>query len=267
MPDILLYRVLRLQTEIDETVQSIRAHSESDADRYPAFIKQLMSFTAVARSWNNQTPGRLRGMFETGLAEDLSADAHAIRAMGSSFQKLSGSDRQEFLQLFVSSVGDFLERSFESDLLKGALALDGVLGQSAGAFTPGTAWSLVNQWTGFRPGKTTGTDLPLGGMGGLLGSYLGLVIAKLWYLPELSWLDTVLIAVPANLLGQTGDLCESLIKRSVDVKDSGALLPGHGGMLDILDSLLLCAPVFYLYLKIFHSAPAIQPILDSLPLP
>ena len=87
----------------------------------------------------------------------------------------------------------------------------------------------------------------IGAIGGLAASFGALVIAKLWYLPTLSWIDCVLIAVPANLLGQCGDLCESLIKRSVNVKDSGALLPGHGGMLDRIDALLFVVPYVWAY--------------------
>jgi phosphatidate cytidylyltransferase len=87
----------------------------------------------------------------------------------------------------------------------------------------------------------------IGGIGGLAGSFGALVLAKLWYLPMLSWLDCVLVAIPANVLGQTGDLCESLLKRSVGVKDSGGLLPGHGGMLDRIDALLFSAPYIYCY--------------------
>jgi phosphatidate cytidylyltransferase len=87
----------------------------------------------------------------------------------------------------------------------------------------------------------------IGGLGGLAASFGALVLAKFWYLPSLSWVDCAAVAVPANLLGQMGDLCESLLKRSVGVKDSGALLPGHGGMLDRIDALLFTAPYIYFY--------------------
>jgi phosphatidate cytidylyltransferase len=89
----------------------------------------------------------------------------------------------------------------------------------------------------------------IGGIGGLAASFLALVIAKLWYLPSLTWIDCALVAIPANVLGQTGDLCESMLKRSVGVKDSGALLPGHGGMLDRIDALLFSAPYIYFFTR------------------
>ena len=89
----------------------------------------------------------------------------------------------------------------------------------------------------------------IGALGGLAFSVGALVLAKLWYLTPLTWADVFLIAVPANLLAQTGDLCESLLKRSVGVKDSGALLPGHGGMLDRIDALLFVVPYVYCYAR------------------
>lgn len=62
--------------------------------------------------------------------------------------------------------------------------------------------------------------------------------------------DALLLALAANIAGQIGDLAESAIKRGVGVKDSGALLPGHGGLLDRVDSSMFALPVLYAILAL-----------------
>jgi phosphatidate cytidylyltransferase len=72
----------------------------------------------------------------------------------------------------------------------------------------------------------------------------------LWTVPGLPWWHAALLTVAANAAGQLGDLAESAMKRGAGVKDSGAILPGHGGFLDRVDSTLFALPVIYAYLKL-----------------
>lgn len=86
-----------------------------------------------------------------------------------------------------------------------------------------------------------------GAIGGLAGSVTGGLLASLGFLPSLPVAHAVPLALVASALGQAGDLGESLLKRSTGVKDSGAIVPGHGGILDRVDALLLTSTVVYLY--------------------
>lgn len=87
-----------------------------------------------------------------------------------------------------------------------------------------------------------------GSLGGLLFSVLGAFIAKPFV--DFSYPHLIFLGISLGILGQLGDLSESLMKRDCQVKDSGNILPGMGGVLDQLDSLLFTAPAFYFYLNI-----------------
>jgi phosphatidate cytidylyltransferase len=91
-----------------------------------------------------------------------------------------------------------------------------------------------------------------GFFGSLLGACAGAVLAHIWYLPTLPLAHAIPLAVVAGGLGQLGDLVESLIKRSTGIKDSGWIVPGHGGILDRIDALLIACPLVYLYTMWFR---------------
>jgi phosphatidate cytidylyltransferase len=86
-----------------------------------------------------------------------------------------------------------------------------------------------------------------GFVGAVLGSLAGALLAHFTYLPSLSLSAALILGLVGGPLGQAGDLVESLLKRSLGTKDSGGIVPGHGGMLDRIDALLILAPVVYLY--------------------
>src|SRR5947209_6835736 len=89
---------------------------------------------------------------------------------------------------------------------------------------------------------------------GAIASVVASIIFGVVYLPRviagLSWWEAAGIAAVANIAGQVGDLCESALKRGGDLKDSGTLLPGHGGWLDRVDSSLFAIPVVYAWIVV-----------------
>ncbi len=90
-----------------------------------------------------------------------------------------------------------------------------------------------------------------GAIGGLGGAVIGALMASLGYLREIPLSHTIPLALFAGALGAAGDLGESLIKRSMGVKDSGAIVPGHGGILDRADALIFTSIAVYAYALAF----------------
>jgi phosphatidate cytidylyltransferase len=117
---------------------------------------------------------------------------------------------------------------------------------------------------GFFVGKTLGKH-PLaptlspkktieGLLGGVVFSVIGAIISHLTFVPFFSLAQCAMLGAGLALLGALGDLAESAIKRSVKVKDSGTIIPGHGGVLDRVDSLLFTGPAMYYYVMFSQSS-------------
>jgi phosphatidate cytidylyltransferase len=88
-----------------------------------------------------------------------------------------------------------------------------------------------------------------GSIGGLAGGIIGIYAVALIFgkTPSISML--LFVGIVVNAFGQMGDLFESMLKRDYGIKDSGDLIPGHGGMLDRVDAIILSAPIMYLYIR------------------
>lgn len=123
------------------------------------------------------------------------------------------------------------------------LAMGLAWGSDTGAYFAGRFFGKRKLAPSISPAKTVE-----GAIGGMLSSVLIAVIwSVVWLSDELPLSHAVPLAVVANVLGQSGDLVESLIKRSTGVKDSGSILPGHGGLLDRIDALMFTATACLLY--------------------
>jgi phosphatidate cytidylyltransferase len=120
-----------------------------------------------------------------------------------------------------------------------------IMAGDTGAFYCGRALGKTKLYPEVSPGKTWA-----GAVGGPLVAVIVGVAVGHWALPTVSLAGLAALSLALAIVGLLGDLFESMLKRKAEVKDTSALLPGHGGMLDRLDSLLFAAPLV-LYVRLF----------------
>jgi phosphatidate cytidylyltransferase len=123
-----------------------------------------------------------------------------------------------------------------------------IMGADAAAYYGGRAFGKHKLAPGISPGKTWE-----GAVAGMLASLLLAAAAHYWFFPELPMRFALALAAAMNVFSVVGDLTESALKRSAGAKDTANILPGHGGILDRIDSLLFNAPVIYYFARAYFN--------------
>ncbi len=121
-----------------------------------------------------------------------------------------------------------------------------VMGADTGAYFIGKNFGKHKLAPTISPGKTWE-----GVFGGLILSCIFAALASFWFFPELPYQYSISLAVLMSVVGLVGDLTESAMKRGSNTKDAANILPGHGGLLDRLDSLLFNAPILYYFARFY----------------
>jgi len=115
------------------------------------------------------------------------------------------------------------------------------------AFFIGKKFGKAKLWARISPKKSWE-----GSIAGLVGAAVFFIGLAHFLLPTFSLQNAIVISLIVGIVGPLGDLTESLFKRDAGIKDSSSILPGHGGMLDRFDSMLLIVPIIYIYLLLTY---------------
>jgi phosphatidate cytidylyltransferase len=142
-------------------------------------------------------------------------------------------------ETFLASA-TYISKSLSTHLL--AFFFLVLMGSDTGAYYTGRLTGRHKLAPSVSPGKTWE-----GAFGGMAASLPAAALAHYWFFPELALGVALPLAAMMNVLGVVGDLTESALKRGAKAKDAAQILPGHGGLLDRLDSLLFNAPLIYYF--------------------
>lgn len=141
---------------------------------------------------------------------------------------------------FFHALGFVTNTGFSAHIPMGFLLM--LWANDTGAYLVGRQFGRTKLFERHSPKKTWE-----GFIGGIfISAGVGFILSM--YFKELTWKQWVTTAIVISIVGTLGDLVESMFKRSINIKDSGGILPGHGGLLDRFDGLLLSAPLVFTYL-------------------
>lgn len=231
----------------------------------PQFPETAACTLAVVSAgwWSGTDAERLAAalvVFSLGILALFFLAAVRYRAPGRSLENLGAET------LIVAYVGVLLTVTAQLRWVAGAeagyLALGSLIiaakSGDIGAYTLGRLFGRRKMVPRLSPGKTW-----MGGAGALIGAGLGGWLWLHFATPQFNvvwtppaWYWAVLYGAIIGVVGLVGDLCESLIKRDVDRKDSAALMPGFGGLLDLIDSVIYAGPVAYVLWRMLPLAPS-----------
>ncbi len=160
------------------------------------------------------------------------------------FLELVAKEAKAILYIPVMLSFAVLIRDGSDGMLWFFMVLAVVFAGDTGAFYAGSYLGKHKLCPSVSPGKTIE-----GAIGGLLSNVLVGSLILIIFLPRLDFLPSILFFTCLGIAGQIGDLFESEFKRVAGIKDSGNILPGHGGILDRIDALLFALPVAYFFKK------------------
>ena len=154
-----------------------------------------------------------------------------------------------YLGLFTSTLVLIRENYADSEIIynEGGYLIISIMASiwicDSAAFFIGSAFGKHKLFPRVSPNKSWE-----GAVAGFVFAVIAMIAAKAIVLDQLNLINVIVIGILVGIVGQIGDLVESLIKRDAGVKDSSALIPGHGGIFDRFDSLLFTSPAVYIYL-------------------
>jgi phosphatidate cytidylyltransferase len=218
-------------------------------DPVPGFVAGAALITI---SIQNKEPGLNLVLFLLVIIVLVIATLIAAMLRGAPFDKMIASTGATILGvLYVALLGTHLvliRTGFEPQLSAHLLSFFFLvlMGSDAGAYYIGRAFGKRKLAPSISPGKTWE-----GAIGGVVAALAMASLAHFWFFRELPLKLALPLALAMSILGILGDLVESALKRSASAKDAANILPGHGGLLDRLDSLLFNAPLIY-YFAVFY---------------